>query len=381
MKEDIKNSTILKKTVRPDKAKILKPSWICSTLTEFRNSGFATVCSICSLSGLVTTPSVRKSAVQHDMVVQNDMCGVQGDMGMYGHCERMRSNPANYFARSTDKVFSLFPSHLSPSHFSRRAASRIIRVVAGVKSRSTSRVGFAVAHTAPYRKFGFTLAEGATHVERQHNKRIAAFTLAEVLITLGIIGVVAAMTLPSLIQHYKKQVIETRLKKFYSTINQAIIRSEIDNDSRENWNFNDEDKIGWVNKYIVPYIKTIKVETDTGKKPVIYFADGSVLLNTSTINLSDWLFFPNGSKYNKNLYYTRADGKDSFMFFFNPTRYGTNGCQYTTKYFEPYKFGWKGTREDLFTGAYGCNTEYHGYCTALIQQNNWKIPDDYPIKF
>lgn len=31
-----------------------------------------------------------------------------------------------------------------------------------------------------------------------------SFTLAEVLITLGIIGVVAAMTLPSLIGNYKK---------------------------------------------------------------------------------------------------------------------------------------------------------------------------------
>ena len=34
---------------------------------------------------------------------------------------------------------------------------------------------------------------------------IPAFTLAEVLITLGIIGVVAAMTLPTLINNYKKQ--------------------------------------------------------------------------------------------------------------------------------------------------------------------------------
>ena len=32
-----------------------------------------------------------------------------------------------------------------------------------------------------------------------------SFTLAEVLITLGIIGVVAAMTLPSLIGNYKKK--------------------------------------------------------------------------------------------------------------------------------------------------------------------------------
>ena len=32
------------------------------------------------------------------------------------------------------------------------------------------------------------------------------FTLAEVLITLGIIGVVAAMTIPTLISNYKKQI-------------------------------------------------------------------------------------------------------------------------------------------------------------------------------
>lgn len=31
-----------------------------------------------------------------------------------------------------------------------------------------------------------------------------AFTLAEVLITLGVIGVVAAMTMPVLIQNYQK---------------------------------------------------------------------------------------------------------------------------------------------------------------------------------
>ena len=40
-----------------------------------------------------------------------------------------------------------------------------------------------------------------------------AFTLAEVLITLGIIGVVAALTMPSLIQKHKKQETTARFKK------------------------------------------------------------------------------------------------------------------------------------------------------------------------
>ena len=50
----------------------------------------------------------------------------------------------------------------------------------------------------------------------------AAFTLAEVLITLGIIGVVAAMTLPTLVQNYKKTVYVNQLKKFVSTFEQGL---------------------------------------------------------------------------------------------------------------------------------------------------------------
>lgn len=56
------------------------------------------------------------------------------------------------------------------------------------------------------------------------------FTLAEVLITLGIIGIVASMTLPALTAKYRKRVIETRLKKFYTVMTQAIILSEEETD-------------------------------------------------------------------------------------------------------------------------------------------------------
>lgn len=57
-----------------------------------------------------------------------------------------------------------------------------------------------------------------------------AFTLAEVLITLGIIGVVAAMTIPTLVTNADKKATATKLKVFYSKINQAVKLSSAYND-------------------------------------------------------------------------------------------------------------------------------------------------------
>ncbi len=53
-------------------------------------------------------------------------------------------------------------------------------------------------------------------------KKVKGFTLAEVLITLTIIGVVAALTIPNLIASYQKQQYVTQLKKVYTEISQAI---------------------------------------------------------------------------------------------------------------------------------------------------------------
>ena len=49
-----------------------------------------------------------------------------------------------------------------------------------------------------------------------------AFTLAEVLITLAIIGMVAAMTIPTIVATTQKKELAINLKKAYSTFNQAM---------------------------------------------------------------------------------------------------------------------------------------------------------------
>ena len=57
-------------------------------------------------------------------------------------------------------------------------------------------------------------------------KKFLAFTLAEVLITIGVIGVVAAITLPSLITKSRKVMVENRLKDTYSILANATRLAE-----------------------------------------------------------------------------------------------------------------------------------------------------------
>lgn len=67
------------------------------------------------------------------------------------------------------------------------------------------------------------------------NLKAPAFTLAEVLITLGIIGVVAAMTMPSLIQKYQEQKRVTQLKKAYAVLQNAYLMAVKDYGEPQDW--------------------------------------------------------------------------------------------------------------------------------------------------
>lgn len=62
-----------------------------------------------------------------------------------------------------------------------------------------------------------------------------AFTIAEVLITLGIIGIIAAMTLPSLITKHQKNLTISQLKRVYTVLNQALNLSQAVNGEFKYW--------------------------------------------------------------------------------------------------------------------------------------------------
>ncbi len=85
-----------------------------------------------------------------------------------------------------------------------------------------------------------------------------AFTMAEVLITLGIIGIVAAMTLPTLIKNHQRKETEARLKKAYSTISQAFMAAQAKHGEVKDWpEWDNAEYI--LEYYIKPELKGTKV--------------------------------------------------------------------------------------------------------------------------
>lgn len=89
----------------------------------------------------------------------------------------------------------------------------------------------------------------------------SAFTLAEVLITLGVIGVVAAMTIPTLMTNITKKQLESQIKVAYSSIQQAMRASIADGLGFDMQISDGSDKhmADWFNTYIAPYLKTEQI--------------------------------------------------------------------------------------------------------------------------
>ena len=221
-------------------------------------------------------------------------------------------------------------------------------------------------------------------------KTIKSFTMAEVLITLGIVGIVAAMTLPSLIKNYQKKVTAERLKQTYSLLKQAILLSEAQNGELKDWvlpvSENPSDTKAtekFVRYYIEPYIQTIHRDTlKSSGAPYVYnyyTNDGKLIDTTSHTHYSIALI--NGVYLHFNATYNEQPSINIRVDINGKQRPNTIGID--TFFISCYpKFGMVNEGSERNSLLAWCKTpgaiNNQMSCGALIEADGWVIKEDYP---
>lgn len=204
-------------------------------------------------------------------------------------------------------------------------------------------------------------------------KKSLAFTLAEVLLTMTIIGVVAAMTIPTLHYQRVKKEYTTKLKNFYSRMDNAVLDMETDYGSFRDLRKpgNTTEGFNWYMKYLDPYVGHQYVDTNNH---LVYYSDGSMLTAFGPGDCLDVIYDVNGQKG------PNQEGYDRFRFLFCFTNDNRNK--------------WFGNK-NIFFGTYGSEhvaagasrdsmlqyCKNSGRCTRLLQNDQWEFKSDYPYKF
>lgn len=226
------------------------------------------------------------------------------------------------------------------------------------------------------------------------------FTLAEVLITLGIIGIVAALTMPTLITSYQKKEASVKLKQTYTIFNQAIENAKVDYGDISQWEyfpFNEQltssntQKIltNFVQSYLSPYIKITEdcgiSNTKKCKDETVCNKDKTYCLPFSKTNgyyfitpTARYSIIPNQRAGEINrpeiIVYIDINGNSK------PNIYGRDVFEgYINQKEQRFLFsGNDKTRSELLEN--GCNTKDKSKpnCGYLIELDGWEIKKDYP---
>jgi len=136
--------------------------------------------------------------------------------------------------------------------------------------------------------------------------KIFAFTLAEVLITLVIIGVIAALTIPNLMQKYQEQATVKKVQKFYSNLTNAYSLAKKDNGTVSEWGLTGTDAESAKKIYELLFKPYFKITKECGT------ASGGCFANTyyNFLDGTSW-----GNPETHKLYYKIALSDGSAVLF------------------------------------------------------------------
>ena len=219
--------------------------------------------------------------------------------------------------------------------------------------------------------------------------RMTAFTLAETLITLGIIGVVAALTIPNLITKHQQKVTVTKLEKAISYINQAYKLSYDDVGELTIDEAFKMDSDTYFKTYWAPYLK-ILTRCTSYSSPCGYKSNNPykgigkdmdfypVHPKGTAFITFDGYFFSIRTAYN-----TDEHGSGIILVDLNasdgPNRYGKD-VFFLTRVAEDGGgvrcYGYEKTNDEINRE---CSKDSYGmYCAEKIRRAGWKIEKDYP---
>lgn len=245
------------------------------------------------------------------------------------------------------------------------------------------------------KKSAFTLAE-VFHPAEQSRRN--AFTLAEVLITLSIIGIVAALTMPALIQNHQKKSTAVQLRKAYAEMSQALKLAEVEYGEMANWDLGGCTDNLCATKYFFDNYLKLKflkkcIPTTSECWSNTYAPDGSPAAfkaqmghggYSSVITASGYSLFSqiaslNNTKLNNIVVDINGKkgpnklGRDVFLF----------AIRFENKFPNFYLEALKNNDEVLDYCTKDCskfsNINYCGRtCGSKIERNGWEIPADYP---
>ncbi len=193
---------------------------------------------------------------------------------------------------------------------------------------------------------------------------------------MGIIGVVAALTMPALIASSKKSERTARLKKFNSVMSQAILMAQNDIGPVEDWGLDasDMDLEIFFQTYFAPYLKYVSAShtspegTTSSVYYYVYLADGSYfyLFKGTCV---DVVFDINGKKI------PNKEGYDRFRFLIcgvGARPWCNNGKKSWCSYYRSPD----DTRDKRLSE---CQSSGY-YCSGLLEFDNWEFKDDYPYR-
>ncbi len=238
----------------------------------------------------------------------------------------------------------------------------------------------------------------ATHVDIPTTKVKLAFTLAEVLITLGIIGIVAAMTIPNLITTHQKKVTVTRLEKSISVLNQAYKLSIAEQGQPEVNDILNMDIEDYFYKYWAPYLKHAtycETPMDCGYKSRFFKQQNGNTDNYQMTKEANFTFLTNDGMvysiqirgYCSNCLYVNGyigtNGELTIIVDINgsknPNVFGKDvfflgGSNFDDIGIQP--FGYDKTNDEINED---CSKDGTGrYCAEKIKRAGWQIDKSYP---